>query len=263
MKVFSIIQLAVCLPFIAATAVAQQDYLATEDPAQQPAREAVKYTLLKPNDKTSEEVRAEERNPFGKSEHELQSRNQKGTNEENQIREILEKLRVVGVTPGRHGLRVMLGDMILETDQIVPQVLPQQTLSLQVKNITPEAIDLIWLEKKPTGLPPRTLTIAVDLRPYVRVKLMGQPDAKNRWEKSTEEATSVPVARQFPGESTTPPEAPQPPSEAPAPAAAPRAGMPPVVPAAVPAPKEEASAEWDNAMKLLQKLMPSKSPDKP
>ncbi len=64
--------------------------------------------------------------------------------EENQIRELLEKLRVVGVSPGRRGLRVMLGDMVLEPGVLVPQVLADQTIALRVASITPEAICLVW-----------------------------------------------------------------------------------------------------------------------
>ncbi|WP_075089006.1 hypothetical protein [Verrucomicrobium spinosum] len=77
-----------------------------------------------------------------------------GTTEENEIRDRLAKLRVVGVSPGQRGLRVMLGDMVLEPGEDVPQVLPEQTLSLRVGAISSRAIELVWVEKKPTGLPP-------------------------------------------------------------------------------------------------------------
>lgn len=269
---------AAALLLLACSARAQQEYI-TEPPlpGQQPGglpTDVVKYTLLKPNDKTSERVQDSDRNPFSKSDSELQSQTQKGTNEENQIREILEKLRVVGVTPGGNGLRVMLGDMVLEQGQIVPQVLPQQTIALRVESIAPDAINLVWVEAKPTGLPPRTLTIGVDLRPYVRVKLMGQSNERNRWEKQSEEAPGVPVARQFSGESaptlkdptTSSRSAPASrPGAAPTPAAAPPAAQaqtPPAVPAAASPPEAPSSPEWDYAMKLMQKLMPANPPRK-
>lgn len=251
---------------------AQTDFLPDAPP--QPVQEAIKYTLLKPNDKTSELVRDADRNPFGKSNAELEAQNQKGTNEENQIRELLEKLRVVGVSPGQRGLRVMLGDMVLEPGLLVPQVLPDQTISLRVANITAEAISLVWEEKKPTGLPPRTLTIAVDLRPYVRVQLMGQSNEKNQWEKQREAASAGPLARQFPGVAQTAasagaqvakndrPPVERTPSNASAPGAAAPAEAPPVppvptVPAAVVKPEEKTSPEWEQALNLLNKLMPA------
>lgn len=148
----------------------------------------IKYALLKPEDKTSEVVKPSERNPFGKSEEELRTVNGKGTNEENLIREHLQQLRVVGVSPGAKGLRVMLGDMILEPGQEVPPVLPDQTLALRVGNITPQMIELVWVEKKGSSLPPRMLTIPVDLRPSVRYVLHGQKQEPTAQEKSTAKA---------------------------------------------------------------------------
>ncbi|HSI62838.1 MAG TPA: hypothetical protein VLE43_06955 [Candidatus Saccharimonadia bacterium] len=227
-----------------------------------PQNEGVKYTLLKPNDKTSEVVREMDRNPFGRSDAELQAQTQKGSNEENQIRDLLAKLRVVGVSPGANGLRVMLGDMVLEAGQLVPQVLAEQTISLRVASITSEAINLVWVEAKPSGLPPRALTIPVDLRPYVRVQLKGQPNVKNKWEKQTENAGSIPVARQFPATAQSaafnadymarngnPPKA--------LPVGDEEEIHPATVPAAVSPAEEKSSKEWDQAMKLLQKLVPA------
>jgi hypothetical protein len=130
-----------------------------------------------------------------------------------------------------------------------------------VASITPEAINLVWVEAKPSGLPPRALLIPVDLRPYVRVQLKGQPNGKNKWEKQSENAGSTPVARQFPPTAQSaafnadymvrnggvpkalPVEGPDPTRPATRPAA--------VVPAA-----EKPNTEWDQAMKLLQKMLP-------
>ncbi len=108
----------------AAVHAQQMEFVADAAPAA-PQTEQVKYTLLKPQDKTAETVKDGEHNPFGKSEGELKAGDQKGTNEENQIRDRLAKLRVVGVSPDPKGLRVMLGDMVLVPGQFVPQVLPE------------------------------------------------------------------------------------------------------------------------------------------
>jgi hypothetical protein len=179
----------------ASIAQAQQDFK-PDGPA--PANEMIKYTLLKPADKTSEVVKPAERNPFAKAD-EGHGPSQKSLNEENLIRERLEKLRVVGVSPGARGLRVMLGDIVLEADQIVPQLLPDQTVALKVGAITPQAIELLWLEVRGAGLPPRKLTIPVDLRPYVRYQLKGHPTEKNQWEKEKDAKTeTLPVGRVFP-----------------------------------------------------------------
>jgi hypothetical protein len=248
---------------------AQQEYIpeaaSTSTSAQAgTGHDAVKYTLLKPNDKTSESVREMDRNPFSRSDVEIQTQNQKGTNEENQVRDVLSKLRVVGVSPGPNGLRVMLGDMVLEAGQIVPQVLPEQTISLRVANITYDAINLVWVEAKPTGLPPRTLTIPVDIRPAVRVRLMGQPTAKNQWEKSSRDKGDAPMTRQFPATAQTPAfnENYMVSTES-VPKALPVDDDDPVRPDTVPAALESAqqkpAPEWDQAMQLLQKLVPAPS----
>lgn len=233
--------------------------------------ENIKYTLLKPEDKTSETVKEGEHNPFGKSEVELRAQNQKGTNEENQIRERLEKLRVVGVSPGARGLRVMLGDMVLEPGLYVPQVLPEQDLMLRVGNITTQSIELIWMEKKPSGLPARTMTIMVDLRPFVRTKLMGQPTQKNQWEKQYSGPKDVPVAVTFPdvvqntintplqtAQNTNIPKA-EPVDDA-DPASG---GAPATEPASLPIPPKpevKANPQWEKAMNLLDKILPKEEP---
>ena len=100
------------VPLLAAAAVlaqAQQNEFVPPEaaPAAPPQTEQIKYTLLKPQDKTSETVKETDRNPFGKSETE-KTDNQKGSNEENQIRDRLVQLEVVGASPGARGLRVMV-----------------------------------------------------------------------------------------------------------------------------------------------------------
>lgn len=243
--------------FAAAACLAPAQQLEFLPEASPPKQESVKYTLLKPADKTSEQVQEGERNPFAKSDDEMRAHNQKGTNEENQIRDRLEKLRVVGVSPGARGLRVMLGDMVLEPGQIVPQVLPEQSVSLRVGSITAESIEMVWMEKKPSGLPPRTLTISVDLRPYVRYQLMGQPTDKNRWEKQKDEATKVPVARLFPEVSQTSAAGGQHMAQnTAAPRAIPVEETPPATTAAdKPKPEIKPNPQWEKAMGMLEKLM--------
>ena len=133
----------------------------------------VQYTLLVPADKTFERVKPGERNPFGKSD-DTSGMGSKGANEENTIRDLLGKLRASGASFEKEDTRVMLGDMILRPGQFVPAVLPHQTLNLKVASIRSDSIELQWVEKKYSGLPPRILTIPVDLRPVVHYKLQGQ-----------------------------------------------------------------------------------------
>jgi len=140
-----------------------------------PQRAAVvKYTLIMPNDKTSESVKPEDRNPFGRIDEE--AKQFKGTSEEVMIRDRLMKLRVCGASLDNKGdvARVMLGDMILTPGQGLPAVIQNQSLALRVGSMSKSAIELIWIEKKPLGLPSRKLIVPVDLRPFVRYRLLGQ-----------------------------------------------------------------------------------------
>jgi hypothetical protein len=245
----------------AVTAEAQTDFLpdAPAAPAA-PQPEMVKYTLLKPEDKSSETVKNGERNPFGKSDSEKKVADQKGTNEENLIRDRLAKLQVVGASPGVNGLRVMLGDMVLEPGQSVPKVLSDQTVMLRVGSITQTTIELIWVEKKPTGLPARTMVIPIDLRPYVRYKLQGQPPAN----RDDETAPDGAVSRVFPevahsagaspthfAQNTVAPRA-VPVAESDEPAD----GAPEPLPIP-PHPEVKLDPQWEKAMGLLDKILPN------
>jgi len=177
----------------AATVQAQQpqapkDMLGAMDPTATSKNKTVfvKYSLLMPSDKTSERVKETERNPFGQAEEEHKD-NFKASNEENLVRDQLMKLRVVGVIPDVKGTRVMLGDMVLSQGQVVPTVIPEQTLMLRVSKVTSQVIEFEWMEKKPTGLPARTFPIPVDVRPKVRYQLAGS--AKAPAAKAADEAS--------------------------------------------------------------------------
>lgn len=141
----------------------------------------VQYQYVLPEEKTPENVKPEEHNPF-ESESEALSRQSPGDTEENRVRDKLLKLPVVGtkrMTDGR--MRVLLGDIILETGGDVPSVLPEQLVELKVKNITAQYIELAWQEKRLTGLPPKLMIIPINIAPQVRYKMLGQTgdDAKS------------------------------------------------------------------------------------
>ncbi len=139
-----------------------------DSPDGENATERIQYTLILPDEKTPEVIRPEENNPFEAVADE--SKNE-GDTEENRVRNILLSMTAKGGGNGPQGMRVMLGSMRLEAGQNVPPVLPDQEVMLKVKSITPNQIELIWVEKKPTGLPPKPFVIDVDVSPKVRVHL--------------------------------------------------------------------------------------------
>ena len=129
----------------------------------------VQYLLILPEEKTPELVKAEENNPFEPSN--AGAKKDEESSEENHVREILLQLPAVGGASGSQGMRVMLGGMRLVEGGMVPPVLPDQQVALKVKSISSSAIELLWVEKKPTGLPPKILTIPLDGAPKVRYQL--------------------------------------------------------------------------------------------
>lgn len=142
-------------------------------PAQEPPAEGeeggrVKYVLILPDEKNAELVKAEENNPF---EAAKDGREEDADTEENQVRDILLAMSASGMSTGPKGIRVMLGGMRLEPGVDVPSVLPDQQVRLRVKDITPTAIELVWVEKKPSGLLPKVLVIPMDASPKVRYRM--------------------------------------------------------------------------------------------
>lgn len=142
-------------------------------PAQEPPVEGeesgrVKYVLILPDEKNAELVKAEENNPF---EAAKDGREEDADTEENQVRDILLAMSASGMSTGPKGIRVMLGGMRLEPGVEVPSVLPDQQVKLRVKDITPNAIELVWVEKKPSGLLPKVLVIPMDAAPKVRYRM--------------------------------------------------------------------------------------------
>lgn len=153
----------------------------------------VQYQLVLPEEKTPENVKPEEHNPF-ESENEVISRKAPGDSEENRVRDKLLKLPVVGTKRMAGGrMRVLLGDIILETGCIVPPVLPEQRVELKVKNITAEYIELAWQEKRLTGLPPKIMTIPINISPQVRYQMFGQTEAEAKEIKGPNATMDLPL----------------------------------------------------------------------
>lgn len=143
-----------------------QDFEKEQEDNAEPER--VKYALVLPTEKTPEVLKADENNPFEVSGFDGEK---EGDTEENRVRDILLGMPAVGGGAGPEGMRVMLGSMRLEVGKMVPTVLPDQQVMLKVKAITANAIELVWVEKKPSGLPPKTFVIDVDVSPRVRYKM--------------------------------------------------------------------------------------------
>lgn len=131
--------------------------------------ERVQYVLILPEEKSPETVKPEENNPFESVSTEMVQK--EGSTEENHVRDLLLRMPVGGAVSGLKGMRVMLGGMRLEEGMDVPPVIPDQQVLLRVKSISKEAIELVWVENRPTGLPPKLLVIPMDGSPAVRYRM--------------------------------------------------------------------------------------------
>ena len=140
----------------------------------------VQYQLVLPDEKTPERVKPEENNPF-ESALEANARNAPEDTEENRVRDVLAKLPVVGASLRPDGkMKVMLGDLMLEPGINVPPVFQDQQVQLNVRNITPQFIELAWQEKEATGLPPKVMLIPINISPEVKYKLFGGQGATGK-----------------------------------------------------------------------------------
>jgi hypothetical protein len=148
--------------------------MAQEAPVDEEGKEGrVQYQLVLPDEKTPERVKPEENNPF-ESALEAASRNGPEDTEENRVYNALARLPVVGAGVKPDGkIKVMLGDIMLQPGDIVPPIFPDQQVQLKVKNIAIDRIELAWEEKEATGLPPKIMTIPINMSPEIKYKLLG------------------------------------------------------------------------------------------
>lgn len=162
---------------------------AQEAPEGEEEDKRVQYQLVLPDEKTPENVKPEEHNPF-ESESEAADRLSPGDTEENRVRDLLLRLKVTGTVRMADGrMKVQLGNIILETGKKVPSVLPDQQVELKVKNITNSGIELAWQEKRATGLPPKLMIIPINTAPRVRYQMLGQMDEEGKETKGGVNAT--------------------------------------------------------------------------
>lgn len=133
---------------------------------------------MRPGEKRPLVLKPNERNPYANRAPEQEAVNEEGENaEEIQIRERLNSLRVTGRSRGPNGLRLLLGDIILEKGRILPKLIEDQTESLKVIEVNEDGLVLAWLDietGEPTG---KTMPIIYDLTPSISYALHGQSDA--------------------------------------------------------------------------------------
>ncbi len=130
---------------------------------------------MRPDEKRPLILKASERNPYAKRSAEKEATGEEGINaEELQIRNRLSSLTVTGRSLGPNGLRVLLGDIILEQGRLLPQLLEEQSESLQVVELNENTVILGWLDIETNELTGKTMQVAYDLSAKVGYALHGQ-----------------------------------------------------------------------------------------
>lgn len=146
-------------------------------PAPSPAATFVAGRMInmRAGEKRPLSLKENERNPYAKRSAEEEVSQEEGSNgEELRIREQLTKLRVTGRSHGPNGLRVLLGDIILEEGAILPQLLEDQSENLRVVELSEDTVVLGWLDIETNELTGKSMQVAYDLSPSVSIALQGQ-----------------------------------------------------------------------------------------
>ncbi|MEM7386959.1 MAG: hypothetical protein AAF514_18625 [Verrucomicrobiota bacterium] len=141
----------------------------------QGSKNAMSEIGMLPVEKVGTVVRAGEPNNFAKQAVRVVKRKKTTglATEEEVLRQLLTRLRVSGVSEGRNGKRVLLGDLILEKGKPLPRMIPNQTERLIVRDIQKDKIEIAWVEKEMVKKP-RMQTIPINIDPDVEYLLQGQ-----------------------------------------------------------------------------------------
>jgi len=146
---------------------------------------------MRPEDKRPLILNENERNPYARRSPRKENLDSGEENEEElEIRERLGSLSVTGRSRGPNGLRVLLGDIIIEQGRVLPQLLENQTEHLEVIQVDEGSIVLGWLDPDTGELTGRTMQMGYDLSPQINYALHGQSrDGKT---KNAKDSTATP-----------------------------------------------------------------------
>ena len=130
---------------------------------------------MRPTEKRSLTLKKSERNPYAtRAPQEAFNEDADQNSEELAIRGKLRALNVSGSSRSTRGLRLLLGDILIERGKILPPLILEQTQHLKVLDVDSEKIVLGWLDIETNELTGKTLQIMYDLDPSVGYVLQGQ-----------------------------------------------------------------------------------------
>jgi|GEM_PF-1142468 len=141
-----------------------------------PRKAISRMIKIRPSQKRPLNLQARERNPYARRTENEKTASDRGTDsEESLIRAKLTSLSVTGSSRGpNNDLKVQLGDITLQQGRILPQLIEDQTINLQVTELTEETITLGWLDIETKELTGKTMLVPYDLTPTIEYQLSGQ-----------------------------------------------------------------------------------------
>lgn len=137
-----------------------------------------RHIEMRPTEKRSLNLKATERNPYAaRAPQEEFNEEDDQNSEEMAISSKLRALNVSGSSRSARGLRLLLGDILIERGKILPPLILDQTQHLKVLEVDTEKIVLGWMDGESSELTGKTLRIIYDLEPSVGYVLQGQVNA--------------------------------------------------------------------------------------
>lgn len=153
---------------------AQDQFTPQQQKARDMALPALDRSALKPTSREEAEILPGERNPFGLvSGAPAPQGAPVAETAEQKLRRTLGSMRIGGLTGSPGSYRVLLGPMSLTEGDLLPRLFSTQAEVLRVEKITDKEVSLVFVEKD-TNQPPRTVGLAIDLKPRVKSMMAGE-----------------------------------------------------------------------------------------
>ncbi|GAT33413.1 hypothetical protein TSACC_21829 [Terrimicrobium sacchariphilum] len=144
---------------------------------------------LLPQQKASLTVSSSERNPFGKKppKKTVEQAKVPVENEESRLRDAISELPLAGVVEARGGVKVLLGSIAIQENELLPALISGQTEQIRVISVTPKEVMLAFVDSDGTANN-RKIRLQVDMTPSVRYKLGGSSATAAKDETKQESA---------------------------------------------------------------------------
>lgn len=150
-------------------------------PAEQKAADmrmpSLDRSALEPDKREPEQVRENERNPFGLVSLPPAAVEETETieaeTEEQRLRRIVGNMRVSGLSGSPGSYRLLMGSMTIREGEKLPKLFADQAEVLHISSISEREVVLTFQEKDPT-LPPRSMSLGYNFQPRPQSLLPGE-----------------------------------------------------------------------------------------